>query len=49
MDNLVSSPVLEATFGYAFNDFAGSVVVHGVGGQLALGAVLSGARRQIWR
>ncbi len=36
---------LEATFGYAFNDFAGSVVVHGVGGWLALGAVLMlGAR-----
>ena len=36
---------LEATFGYTFNDFAGSVVVHGVGGWLALGAVLMlGAR-----
>lgn len=36
---------LEATFGYAFHDFAGSVVVHGVGGWLALGAVVMlGAR-----
>ncbi len=31
---------LEATFGAPFNDFAGSVVVHGVGGWLALGAVV---------
>ena len=30
----------KSTFGYAFNGFAGSVVVHGVGGWLALGAVL---------
>jgi Amt family ammonium transporter len=29
-----------ATFGAAFHDFAGSVVVHAVGGWLALGAVL---------
>lgn len=36
---------LETQFGAAFNDFAGSVVVHGVGGWLALGAVLMlGAR-----
>lgn len=28
------------TTGYAFNDFAGSVVVHGVGGWIALGAVI---------
>ena len=36
---------MEATFGYAFHDFAGSVVVHAVGGFLALGAViLLGAR-----
>ncbi len=31
---------LEATFGAAFHDFAGSIVVHGVGGWMALSAVL---------
>lgn len=31
---------LEATFGAAFHDFAGSVVVHAMGGWIALGAVL---------
>ncbi|SEJ79826.1 ammonium transporter, Amt family [Pseudomonas linyingensis] len=31
---------LEARFGASFHDFAGSVVVHGVGGWLALAAVL---------
>ncbi|NQV48517.1 MAG: ammonium transporter [Rhodospirillaceae bacterium] len=31
---------MEATFGYPFHDFAGSVVVHAVGGWLALGAVI---------
>ena len=31
---------LEATFGAGFHDFAGSVVVHGVGGWIALAAVL---------
>ena len=31
---------IEATFGAPFNDFAGSVVVHGMGGWLALGAVV---------
>jgi len=31
---------LEATFGAAFHDFAGSVVVHAIGGWMALGAVL---------
>jgi len=31
---------LEATFGTGFHDFAGSVVVHGVGGWIALAAVL---------
>ena len=37
---------LEATFGAAFHDFAGSVVVHAVGGWIALGAVLLlGARK----
>ncbi|MCK5546852.1 MAG: ammonium transporter [Rhodospirillaceae bacterium] len=36
---------MENTFGAPFHDFAGSVVVHGVGGWLALGAVvLLGAR-----
>ncbi|WP_087024023.1 ammonium transporter [Thaumasiovibrio subtropicus] len=37
---------LEASFGYGFHDFAGSVVVHGMGGWLALVAIyLLGARR----
>jgi Amt family ammonium transporter len=37
---------LEATFGAKFHDFAGSVVVHAVGGWVALAAVLLlGARR----
>lgn len=37
---------LEGMTGYAFHDFAGSVVVHAVGGWLALGAVVVlGARR----
>lgn len=31
---------MAATFGAPFHDFAGSVVVHGVGGWLALGAVM---------
>lgn len=31
---------LQATFGVRFHDFAGSVVVHAVGGWIALGAVL---------
>lgn len=31
---------LESAFGAPFHDFAGSVVVHGVGGWLALGAVM---------
>ncbi|MGI9354138.1 MAG: ammonium transporter [Rhizobiaceae bacterium] len=31
---------LEATFGSAFHDFAGSIVVHAVGGWIALSAVL---------
>ena len=36
---------LEGTFGAPFNDFAGSIVVHGVGGWAALGAVIMlGAR-----
>ncbi len=37
---------IEATFGAAFHDFAGSVVVHAVGGWIALAAVLLlGARK----
>lgn len=37
---------LESSFGATFHDFAGSVVVHGMGGFLALGAVvLLGARK----
>ncbi|MEZ5450637.1 MAG: ammonium transporter [Thiolinea sp.] len=36
---------LESLFGFAFHDFAGSVVVHAMGGWIALGAVvLLGAR-----
>lgn len=31
---------LEATFGAPFHDFAGSIVVHGVGGWIALAAIL---------
>ena len=37
---------LEATFGAPFNDFAGSVVVHGVGGWLAFAAVILLGQRQ---
>lgn len=41
---------LESSFGAPFHDFAGSVVVHAVGGWLALGAVLMlGARRGRYR
>lgn len=41
---------MEATFGAAFHDFAGSVVVHAVGGWIALGAVtLLGARMGRYR
>ncbi|MEK9885877.1 MAG: ammonium transporter [Pelagibacteraceae bacterium] len=37
---------LESAFGYAFHDFAGSIVVHAVGGWLALTAVIVlGARK----
>jgi Amt family ammonium transporter len=37
---------LKGTFGYAFHDFAGSVVVHAMGGFMALGAVtMLGARK----
>ena len=45
-DNLGLQPWLEATFGAKFHDFAGSVVVHAMGGWMALPAVLLlGARR----
>ncbi len=37
---------LEARFGHPFHDFAGSVVVHGMGGWLAFAAVLLLGRRQ---
>lgn len=37
---------LEATFGAPFNDFAGSIVVHGVGGWLAFSAVILLGQRQ---
>ena len=41
---------MKALFGVAFHDFAGSVVVHAVGGWIALGAVLMlGARRGRYR
>lgn len=41
---------MESTFGFAFHDFAGSVVVHAMGGWLALAAVvLLGARRGRYR
>jgi Amt family ammonium transporter len=41
---------METSFGAPFHDFAGSVVVHAVGGWLALGAVLMlGARRGRYR
>lgn len=36
---------LEASFGAPFHDFAGSVVVHGMGGWLAFGAVILLGRR----
>ncbi len=41
---------LEATFGVGFHDFAGSIVVHAVGGWIALGAVVMlGARMGRYR
>jgi Amt family ammonium transporter len=45
-DRLALQPWLEASFGAKFHDFAGSVVVHAVGGWVGLMAVLLlGARR----
>ncbi|WP_312357864.1 ammonium transporter [Stutzerimonas balearica] len=43
--NLGLQAWLEATFGAAFHDFAGSVVVHAMGGWLAFGAVILLGRR----
>ncbi|RED48156.1 ammonium transporter [Aestuariispira insulae] len=41
---------MEAAFGAGFHDFAGSIVVHGVGGWIALGAVLMlGVRKGRYR
>lgn len=41
---------LEATFGASFHDFAGSIVVHGVGGWIAFAAVLVlGSRKGRYR
>ena len=45
-DRLGFQAMIESLTGYAFHDFAGSVVVHSVGGWIALAAViLLGARR----
>jgi len=44
--NLGFQDWLTSTFGAAFHDFAGSVVVHAVGGWIALGAVIMLGRRQ---
>ncbi|WIX01502.1 ammonium transporter [Pseudomonas sp. AR5] len=43
--NLGLQAWLEVTFGAAFHDFAGSVVVHAMGGWLAFGAVILLGRR----
>ncbi|MEY2700216.1 MAG: hypothetical protein RIQ52_971 [Pseudomonadota bacterium] len=49
-DNLGFQPWLEHHFGYKFHDFAGSVVVHALGGWIALPAVLLlGARHGRYR
>ncbi len=44
--NLGFQAWLESTTGFAFHDFAGSVVVHAMGGWLALGAVIMLGARQ---
>ena len=38
--NFGAQALLEETFGFQFHDFAGSVVVHAMGGWIALGAVI---------
>ena len=38
--NFSIQALFESTFGYEFHDFAGSIVVHGFGGWMALAAVL---------
>jgi Amt family ammonium transporter len=45
-NNLGFQTWMEATFGAPFHDFAGSVVVHAMGGWLALGAVILLGPRQ---
>ena len=48
--NLDFQGFMESTFGYGFHDFAGSIVVHAVGGWIALGAVVMlGARMGRYR
>ncbi len=45
-NNFGFQDMIEGIFGVAFHDFAGSIVVHAVGGWIALGAVVSlGVRR----
>ncbi|WP_296989236.1 ammonium transporter [Thalassospira sp. UBA1131] len=45
-NNFGFQDMIEATFGAPFHDFAGSIVVHAVGGWIALGAVINlGVRR----
>ena len=49
-DRLGFQAWMETTFGFAFHDFAGSIVVHAFGGWLALGAVIMlGARMGRYR
>lgn len=48
--NLGFQAWLESRYGFAFHDFAGSIVVHAMGGWIALGAViLLGARQGRYR
>jgi Amt family ammonium transporter len=45
-NNFGFQDMIEATFGTPFHDFAGSIVVHAIGGWIALGAVINlGVRR----
>ncbi len=49
-DRLGFQAFMEGTFGMGFHDFAGSIVVHAVGGWIALGAVVMlGARQGRYR